>query len=36
MDKSRKSYIKINTTTSTKEVFAPLDKVNRDVEDDID
>ena len=34
MNKSRKNYIKIDTTTSTEEIFALLN--NSDVEDDID
>ena len=36
MDKSKKNYIKIDVTTSTEEIFALLDNVNSDVEDDID
>ena len=36
MDKSRKNYIKIDTKTSTEEIFAQLDNFNSDVEDDID
>ena len=36
MNKSRKNYIKIDTTTSTEEIFALLNNVNSDVEDDID
>ena len=36
MNKSRKNYIKIDTATSTEEIFALLDNVNSDVENDID
>ena len=35
MDKRRKNYIKIDTKTSTEEIFAQLDNFNSDVEDDI-
>ena len=36
MEKSRKNYIKVDTTTSTEEIFTLLDNINSDAEDDID
>ena len=36
MNNKRKKYVKIDRETGSDEIFALLDEVNSDVEDDID